>query len=193
MTVDEGNPTARILERATSERADLIVMGTHGLGGFERFMLGSVTERVLRKAACPVLIVPPVSETSAKVPYTRLLCPVDFSDSSLAALRFGFSLAEEADARITLLHVVDFPADNELLLEQIDANRFHDLVDAQTQKRLDALITAEMRTWSKPFTRIAHGKSYREIVDLARDDGESVSGADILDAVVVRAGGPCSA
>ena len=39
--------------------ADLVVMGTHGRSGFERLMLGSITEKVLRRAACPVLTVPP--------------------------------------------------------------------------------------------------------------------------------------
>jgi len=50
-----------IVSRAQSLPADLIVMGTHGLSGFQRFMLGSVTEKVLRKATCPVLAVPPGS------------------------------------------------------------------------------------------------------------------------------------
>ena len=50
-----------IVSRAQSLHAGLIVMGTHGLSGFQRFMLGSVTEKVLRKATCPVLAVPPGS------------------------------------------------------------------------------------------------------------------------------------
>ena len=43
-------PVGRILDRATTLPADLIVMGTHGTGGFEHLVLGSVTEKVLRKA-----------------------------------------------------------------------------------------------------------------------------------------------
>src|SRR5690348_7481240 len=54
-----GLPVHRILDRASSLAAAVIVMGTHGTSGFERFVLGSVTERVLRKATCPVLTVPP--------------------------------------------------------------------------------------------------------------------------------------
>ena len=57
--VYEGSVVAEILERARSWPADLVVMGTHGRGGFERWMLGSVTEKVLRKAPCPVLTVRP--------------------------------------------------------------------------------------------------------------------------------------
>lgn len=84
--VDVGQPAARILNRATSLPADLIVMGTHGTGGFERLVLGSVTEKVLRKAACPVLTVPPRAHATSQLPFKRLLCAVDFSDSSLTAL-----------------------------------------------------------------------------------------------------------
>jgi nucleotide-binding universal stress UspA family protein len=103
--VDDGNAAARILEHASSSQADLIVMGTHGLSGFERFMLGSVAEKVLRKATCPAMTVPPAAVTTARVPYSRLLCPVDFSESSLAALRFVCSLAEEADANLIVIGV----------------------------------------------------------------------------------------
>ena len=53
----EGNAATEILAKADAMRADLIVMGTHGRSGFERLVLGSVTEKVLRKAACPVLTV----------------------------------------------------------------------------------------------------------------------------------------
>jgi nucleotide-binding universal stress UspA family protein len=53
----EGNPTDEILKIAMSESADLIVMGTHGWTGLNRFLIGSVAEHVLRKAPCPVLTV----------------------------------------------------------------------------------------------------------------------------------------
>ena len=65
---DDGDPAARILDRAKALACDLIVIGTHGLGGFERFMLGSVAEKVLRKAPCPVMTVPPAAVTTGKVP-----------------------------------------------------------------------------------------------------------------------------
>src|SRR5512138_2545367 len=45
--VDLGNTASKVLEHARTRQAGLIVMGTHGLGGFERLMLGSVTEKVL--------------------------------------------------------------------------------------------------------------------------------------------------
>ena len=72
-------------------------------------MLGSVTEKVLRRAPCPVLSVPPGAAGShSPVAYKRILCPVDFSDSSLTALKYATSLAEEAKATLTVVHVVGY-------------------------------------------------------------------------------------
>lgn len=168
--VDEGRAATHIVGHANSRQADLVVMGTHGLSGFERFMLGSVAERVLRTARCPVMTVPPTAQTTAKIPYTRLLCPVDFSDSSLAALRFAFSIAKEADANVTVLHVFDWPVDDELLVQRFDEPEFRRLVEEQTRARLEALVTDDVRVWCKPTTEIAYGKPYREILQAAAAD-----------------------
>lgn len=56
--VECGNPAACIVEVARKWPADLIVMGSHGRGGVQRMLLGSVAEEVMRHAPCPVLIVP---------------------------------------------------------------------------------------------------------------------------------------
>ena len=53
----EGNPADAILERAQALQALMIVLGTHGRGGFRRFLLGSTAERVVRTATVPVLTV----------------------------------------------------------------------------------------------------------------------------------------
>ena len=107
-------PAHSILEAATSLPADLIVMGAHGRGGLDRFVMGSVTEKVLRKAACPVLTVPPpVSDAPAQLPvlFERILCPVDFSDASMKALTYALSLAQEANAQlIVCMSSKDWPS-----------------------------------------------------------------------------------
>jgi nucleotide-binding universal stress UspA family protein len=169
--VDDGHPAGRILDQARSIEADLIAMGSHGLSGFERFMLGSVAEKVLRKAACPVLTVPPAAATAAELPYKRLLCPVDFSKSSLAALQFAFSMAEESNANLTILHVLDWPPDDELLVQRFDAPEFRRVVDEETRGRLEALVTDDVRLWCTPSTKISYGKPYRQILEVAESEG----------------------
>jgi nucleotide-binding universal stress UspA family protein len=168
--IDAGGPARCILDQASSLEADLIVMGTHGLAGFERFILGSVAEKVLRKAACPVLTVPPAGESPARVPYTRLLCPVDFSESSLEALRFAFSLAQEADAHLTILHVFDWPPEDDLLFQRFDVPAFRAAVEEEARKRLDGLVTDDVRVWCQPETKVSYGKPYREILATAEND-----------------------
>jgi nucleotide-binding universal stress UspA family protein len=55
----EGNPAETIVKLAAEESANLIVIATHGYSGFNRFVFGSVTERVVRTATCPVLTIRP--------------------------------------------------------------------------------------------------------------------------------------
>lgn len=57
--IEQGSPDERILEYADSEGIDVIVMGTHGRRGLDRYLIGSVTEKVLRQADCSVLVTQP--------------------------------------------------------------------------------------------------------------------------------------
>jgi nucleotide-binding universal stress UspA family protein len=170
----EGNPATQILAGADSSNADLITMGTHGLSGFDRLLLGSVTEKVLRKASCPVLTVPPAAVTAGSVPYKHLLCPVDFSESSVAALRFAFSLAKEADAVLTILHVFDWPPDDEPLVQRFDVQAYRHVLEGEARGRLATLITNDVYAWAKPSTTFAHGKPYREILKTAEKEGSDL-------------------
>jgi nucleotide-binding universal stress UspA family protein len=102
-----------ILTQAEATHADVIVMGSHGRSGFQRLLLGSITEKVLRAARCPVMVVPAhvmsPAGTSGR-PFTRILCPVDFSCDALAALSRACDLARQAKAPVTVLNVIDVPA-----------------------------------------------------------------------------------
>lgn len=99
-----------ILVQADRLGSDLIVMGTHGRSGFDRLFLGSTTEKVLRKARCPVMTVPPTAPDAmprGPVPFTRILCAVDFSESSKAALDYAMSLAVQGKAALTVVHAIE--------------------------------------------------------------------------------------
>jgi universal stress protein A len=101
--IDIGPAAHQILDRAAALPANLIVMGTHGASGFEHLVLGSVTEKVLRKAPCPVLTVPPHAEATSGPPFRRLLCGVDFSDWSLTALELAPSAGRRATCPVLTL------------------------------------------------------------------------------------------
>jgi nucleotide-binding universal stress UspA family protein len=109
--IGEGSTAGEILMQAAHLNADLLIMGTHGRSGFERLLLGSITEKVLRKATCPVLTVPrrhPDAVPATPALFKRILCPVDFSDCSMQALNYAMSLAQEADAHLTVVHVMTY-------------------------------------------------------------------------------------
>jgi nucleotide-binding universal stress UspA family protein len=168
--VEAGSAAARILEYAMSPPpADLIVMGTHGRSGFERFALGSIAEKVLRKAACPVLTVPPPAVATSKLPFAHVLCPVDFSDSSVAALRSALSLAEESQARLTLLHVFEWPPDETAARRVLDTSEFHQQWLTEIRQQLEGLVPEEARGRSAPDVRVAYGKAYQQILRVASE------------------------
>jgi nucleotide-binding universal stress UspA family protein len=105
----EGDVASTIVDTARSEQADLIVMSTHGYSGLTRWVLGSVTEKVLRSAPCPVLAV-----RAARHPQ-RILIALDGSPLSECAITPGLSLAQLMKAEVTLLRCVpQLVADSEL-------------------------------------------------------------------------------
>jgi nucleotide-binding universal stress UspA family protein len=99
---------------------------------------------------------------------------VDFSESSLAALRFAFSIAKEADARLTILHVADLRPDDDLLVQRFDTAEYRHLVAEEARGRLEALVTADVKEWCKPSTQIAYGKPYREILGTAEKEASDL-------------------
>jgi nucleotide-binding universal stress UspA family protein len=164
--------SSEILACAASLPADLIVLGTHGATGFEHLVLGSVTEKVVRRATCPVLTVPPRARATSKLPFKRLLCPVDFSDPSIASLQMAFSLAEEGDAELTIFHVVDWPFDEDgMSVRSVIPSEYQQERELAVLARLETLVPDSVRVWCRPTTRLGHGKPYREILGVAAEDG----------------------
>lgn len=102
-----GTAWQQIVDATTVEqRCDLIVIGSHGRTGLSRVLLGSVAEAVVRHASCPVLTVRDPGEPR---PFAHVLCPVDFSPWSRAAVALAAELAQPGHAAITLLHVLEPP------------------------------------------------------------------------------------
>jgi nucleotide-binding universal stress UspA family protein len=169
-----GDATTTITEHALSIGADLIVMGTHGRRGFKRLLLGSVTETVLHEAPCPVLTVPPRAGAASSEPvvFTHVLCPVDFSPSSLLALGFALDLARQANGRVTLMHALEWPAsDIPRTSMRFDTEAFRQSLAEDATERLNALVTEESRTWAEIETVLVFGRAHREILRVAEANG----------------------
>jgi len=163
-----------ILAQISATHADLLVLGTHGRSGFQRLFLGSVAEKVIRKASCPTLVVPPRAPdvpADAAVQFRRILCLVDFSESSLDALAYAINMAEEADARLTLLHVVDIPTvvSEEPAVFEGDLGRIRQAAATNARQRLHGLVPEDARTFCTVETAIVEGRAYPEILRQAAE------------------------
>ena len=165
LVVHEGTAPDCILSYAQKHNADLIVMGTHGRRGYDRVVLGSVTNRVMRRASCPVLaICKPPQETSAEGQeqshahhLSRILFCTDFSENSELALSYALSVRDEYDADLIMLHV----------LEEIRNPSKAQTAVATATEQLDKLIPQGNRKALKIKTAVRVGKLYQQIIELA--------------------------
>lgn len=176
--VAEGNIADTILAKAGTLSSDLIVMGAHGRSGFERVVLGSVTNKVLRQSQCPVLSVPRNVPDVVPLPSTlfrQLVCAVDFSDCSMRALAYALSLAQEGDARLTIAHVIELPPEVPLDLHETTSGGPRSLreyvaaAEADRRERLEQAVPESVRAYCRVDTVLATGKSGREILHIAAE------------------------
>ena len=105
-TVRSGFPHEEILAESSDAGADLVVMSSHSRTGIERFLSGSVTEKVVRLSAVPVLTVHADGATT-EAAYDRVLVPADGSDTAARAVETGVGVAREFDAALDVLSVVE--------------------------------------------------------------------------------------
>ncbi len=98
-----GKPFLETMQVVKENNVDLLVIGTHGRAGVDRVMLGSVAERIVRKAGCPVMVIKGIKYTGFK----RIIVPIDFSDCSRKALEYAIATARAHNSRLTILHVYE--------------------------------------------------------------------------------------
>ena len=187
MELLEGDPCTTILEKAVSGGADLIALGTHGRRGFDRWLMGSVAERILAKAHCHVLTVaaPPESAAGRPRPRTkpdrtrRILCALDLSEHSARTLAYASFLAARASARLSTLFVADelYPwgEPGEALSPDPFAEEFRMAREKEARAKLDALVPASAEGMGEIDRIVATGVPHREILRVAAEHG-----ADLL-------------
>jgi nucleotide-binding universal stress UspA family protein len=135
---------------------DLVVVGTHGYRGLQRFLMGSTAEFIFRNATCPVLTVGP---HVAVRPYNgfeadSILFPTDLGPHADAALAYAFSFAREHRAKLTLMHVVTL---NEVF------QRDRAQLVAEARNELESLIPSDGELWCTPEIVVEIGDPALEI------------------------------
>jgi nucleotide-binding universal stress UspA family protein len=150
---------------------DLITLGTHGRTGFQRLVLGSVAERVLRVARCPVMTVParePATTPRSPTALQRIVCPIDFSPASSRAIEYAASLANQADARLTVMHVIELPMDP-VETAPPDVHEYRQQLVARARERLKEAISDHSRQTCEIDELLLVGRAYKEILRVAQD------------------------
>lgn len=159
-------PHKAIRRYATEQDIDLIVMGTHGRTGIERYLLGSVTEKVVRLSDVPVLTVKAEDDGEVTYPYTDILVPTDGSEGAEAAIAPAVDIASTYDARVHALSVIDTMS----MGVEIPSGAIINMLEESAQSAVDTVEEqATQASVSAVETAIEYGTPYREVRSYVED------------------------
>jgi nucleotide-binding universal stress UspA family protein len=161
--VAEGEVWDEISKLIKQDDIDLAVIGTRGREGLGKILLGSIAEGILRRAACPVLTVGPHVQVDAAraTQMKRILFATDFSPASHAAALYAISLAQENQAHLDILHVVENRKTGELVGTQ-------ELI-LGTVDRMRGLLPPEAELWCEPAFVVEAGDPAGLVLQSARE------------------------
>lgn len=156
-TLGFGAVGEEVLEVVDKQKGDLLVVGTHGGHGLEKLLIGSMAEALFRGSSVPVITVGPHS-SRVHVPFKKILFATDLSGHDLRAAQYATSIAEENDAEITFLHVLDHK----------DGER-HDAWN-EAAGRLRELAPFDADEFCRPLFLVDCGDAAVEILRNAREE-----------------------
>jgi nucleotide-binding universal stress UspA family protein len=157
--VEEGDFWDILKSTIEKHKIDLIVLGTRGRSGAGKFFMGSTAEKVFRNVPCAVLTVGPFSH--AELPRGEILYATDFGPGSAAGASYAVSLAQEFQARLTLLHVI---------ADQQTGDLVHPSeIVASSEHLLRKLVTPEAELWCKPRFAVEQGPAAETILEVANN------------------------
>jgi nucleotide-binding universal stress UspA family protein len=190
ISLRNGNVVQEILAQAKTSRPDLVVIGSHGRGGIQRLVLGSVAEKVLRLATCPVLTVRRGVRLvrRSRSPFGTILCPTDFSAAANKAVAYAKRLAQEADAKLILMTAVEWPFGDEVTSGAIA--ELQKSIASNASEALTRLLPRPASNGPRAQAIVAVGKASAAIVKVARARSVDlivmgVSGRGALDVAVL--------
>jgi len=157
----EGVVWRAIEDAVKKHEVDLVIVGTRGRTGLGKALLGSVAEEILRHASCPVLTVGPrvCQAERRRGKMASILFATDFGAASLKAAPIAVSLAEENQAKLTLLHVIENRESNEM--------RMPADFGASCERQLRALVPDDALMWCEPHCAVQRGLPTEKILEEA--------------------------
>jgi nucleotide-binding universal stress UspA family protein len=183
LDVVEASPAEAILAAARKRPHSMVIMATHGRSGLDRIVHGSVTAAVTHHAPCAVLVLPERLADSHEPlpPCQRILCATDFLPSSRHALQHAMQLAEQAGARLEVIHVLETGGEAEgLALRHFSVPEYHNIRFHEAVENLHRCIPDRARRWCSIGETVATGHPAWELLRAAE--------ATQADLIVVGAG-----
>ena len=195
--IAQGHPADEITRIVQEDNMDLVIAATHGGSGIKRFLIGSVTDRLVKTLTCPLLVLHaqknhPSFPDVFRVPLDRILVGCDFSCESELAVKYGLSLAQEFQAELHLVHVIkpqkhiELTTSDYLKIQEGDYlgwNRSDFLALQQKatddelerrsrmlsriQRQLTNMVPEESRNWCTPVITLLEGQPYKELIHYA--------------------------
>jgi nucleotide-binding universal stress UspA family protein len=160
--VVQGNPAPTIAEYAERYDQDLVVMPTNARDGISRYLVGSVSEKVVRLSTVPVLTVRMQEDETLEFPYENVLVPTDGSSAASHAAEHTLSLAAALDATVHVLSVVDDTA----LGPDVRSTASGKENEEAASEAVDAVVSeAESRGIGNVVRNVEHGDPVEEILD----------------------------
>jgi nucleotide-binding universal stress UspA family protein len=171
--ISTGNAADEVARLAEEKDAGLAITATRGHSGLKRLILGSVTEHLMRTLPCPLLAVHrydnyPEAPEARDIRFKKILVGCDFSSDSTLAFQYGLSLAQEYEAELHLVHVLEPPVYKDIPKPAEDAREFirKNLYDQLTEK-LEAMIPSDALNWCRPKTMLLAGRPDDELTKYA--------------------------
>jgi len=159
--VEGGDVRTMLLELVGLKGIDLIVVGTHGRTGLGRVLLGSVAGAIFREAPCPVLTVGQrlILDPKWTLKVKEVLYATDLTPVSAAAAHYAISLAQENQARLTILNVAPEAKAGKMLGSGQQ--------EASITRQLQELLPPDAKLWCQPSFMVESGEPAEKILDMA--------------------------
>ncbi len=162
------HPAEEIVLYTRDHAVDLVIVGTHGRSGLSHLILGSVAEKVIRQAHCPVITVRASGAAAKVTPYLNILVPFDFSPHSEKALFYAWSLAKLFHAHLNILHIVDIPVHPEHYAVNLNlSGEFGHELMLRSHEELERMIAPYQPANVRYRIVVEFGRAYNEIVEFA--------------------------
>jgi nucleotide-binding universal stress UspA family protein len=163
-----GSAAHEIARLAADKKIDITVAASHGRAGLKRLILGSVTERLMRTLPCPLLVVRSpergfVTPAYQAITLKNILVGCDFSPDSSLAFQYGLSLAQEFQADLHLVHVLQPPLYEYLAGAEDENSKSQQNLASNLKEKLANMVPEEARTWCKPVINLLAGQPHEEI------------------------------